>query len=308
MRAETSLRRASLATKRGLDVVGAASALVVLSPVIAAVAVALLATQGRPILFRQQRPGLHGRPFTILKFRTMRAPHEGEVWYLTDEDRLTRLGRLLRATSIDEIPEFWNVLRGDMSLVGPRPLLVEYLDDYTSEEIRRHEMRPGVTGWAVVNGRNILPFRDRLRLDVWYVDHWSLRLDVRILLKTVRLVITRSDATSTEDLALGFPLAMPDGDLPDVGTPPVARSRSVGEGGSGEGDLAVVPPGSLCGRSRSTEASALGHRLRDPSAPCATVASASVTYSTSSSASRDEKGRASVDVATRSVTGKSPGL
>ena len=126
-------------------------------------------------------PGLHGRTFEIVKFRTMRTPRAGEVWYLTDQDRITRLGRFLRSTSIDELPELWNVLRGDMSLVGPRPLLVEYLPHYTARERRRHEMRPGITGWAAVNGRHTLPFEDRLELDAWYVDNWSLALDFRIL-------------------------------------------------------------------------------------------------------------------------------
>ena len=135
----------------------------------------------------------------------MRAPRTGEVWYLTDEERITRVGRFLRATSLDELPEFWNVLRGDMSLVGPRPLLMEYLAEYTPEESRRHDMRPGITGWAVVNGRN-LRFKDRLALDVWYVDHWSLRLDLRILLMTVEQVLRRANVSTTEDLALGFPL------------------------------------------------------------------------------------------------------
>jgi lipopolysaccharide/colanic/teichoic acid biosynthesis glycosyltransferase len=136
----------------------------------------------------------------------MRAPRRGEVWYLTDEQRMTRLGRFLRATSLDELPELWNVLRGDMSLVGPRPLLVEYLDAYTPEERRRHDVRPGVTGWAVVNGRNVLQFKDRLELDVWYVDHWSLALDIRILAMTAGQVIRRTSVSTTEDLALGFPL------------------------------------------------------------------------------------------------------
>jgi len=200
-------RRLRLRTKRGFDVAGATVALVVLSPVLACEALLIAAKQGFPILFRQQRPGLDGKPFTILKFRTMRAPRPGEVWYLTDEDRITGLGRFLRATSLDEVPEFWNVLRGDMSLVGPRPLLMEYLSEYTPEERRRHEMRPGITGWAVVNGRNTLQFRDRLALDVWYVDHWSLRLDLRILLMTVSQVLRRQGVTTTEDLELGFPLA-----------------------------------------------------------------------------------------------------
>jgi len=195
-----------LRIKRLIDVTGAATAAVLLSPVLAWAALAVAATQGRPILFRQRRPGLDGVPFTIYKFRTMRAPRREEVWYLTDEQRLTRVGRILRATSLDELPELWNVLRGDMSLVGPRPLLTEYLAKYTPEERRRHGMRPGMTGWAAVNGRNALQFKDRLKLDVWYVDHWSLRLDVRILAMTINQVLRRTDVSVTEDLALGFPL------------------------------------------------------------------------------------------------------
>jgi sugar transferase EpsL len=195
-----------MALKRGLDVVGAVAAGVVVIPVVAWVALTVAVAEGLPILFRQQRPGLDGRPFTILKFRTMRAPRAGEVWYLTDEQRITRLGRFLRATSLDELPELWNVLRGEMSLVGPRPLLMEYLEKYTPEERRRHDMRPGITGWAAVNGRNALQFRDRLQLDVWYVDNWSLMLDIRILAMTAIQVVRRTNVSTTEDLALGFPL------------------------------------------------------------------------------------------------------
>jgi len=202
-------RRARLALKRLIDVGGASVALLVLAPVLVWTALLVAATEGLPILFRQQRPGLHGAPFTILKFRTMRATRRGEVWYLTDEERITPVGRFLRATSLDELPEFWNVLRGDMSLVGPRPLLMEYLPEYTPEQRRRHEMPPGVTGWAVVHGRNELPFDERLALDVWYVEHWSLRLDLRILLMTVLQVLRREGVTTTEDLALGFPLPVP---------------------------------------------------------------------------------------------------
>ncbi len=216
-------RRAFLSAKRLLDVAWALAGLIGLSPVMFAVAVVILVTDGRPILFRQVRPGLHGRPFTIYKFRTMRAARPGEVWYLTDDERITRLGRFLRSSSLDEIPELWNVVRGDMSLVGPRPLLVEYLDEYTPDERRRHEMRPGVTGWAVVNGRNTLQFRDRLALDLWYVDNWSVVLDVRILAMTAGQVLRRTSTTPTEDLALGFPLPGADatkaatgaGDAPD---------------------------------------------------------------------------------------------
>lgn len=192
--------------KRLIDVTGSATAAVLLLPVIAGVAVAVASAQGRPVLFRQRRPGLGGRLFTIYKFRTMRATRPGEVYYLTDEERITRLGRFLRASSLDELPELWNVLRGDMSLVGPRPLLTEYLEKYTPEERRRHDMRPGVTGWAAVNGRNALQFRDRLKLDVWYIDHWSLRLDARIVAMTLGQVLRRKDVSTTEDLALGFPL------------------------------------------------------------------------------------------------------
>ena len=189
-----------------MDVMGAGVGLVLLSPLLALVAIALLATQGRPILFRQRRPGLHGRPFEIIKFRTMRSPRSGEVWYLTDDERMTQLGQFLRSTSLDELPELINVLRGEMSLVGPRPLLMEYLDEYSAEERRRHDVLPGITGWAAVNGRNILPFRDRLRLDVWYVDHVSLALDLRILWMTLVQVLRRETAEATEDPSLGFPL------------------------------------------------------------------------------------------------------
>jgi lipopolysaccharide/colanic/teichoic acid biosynthesis glycosyltransferase len=212
--------------KRGLDVMVATSGLLVLAPVLAWVALAVAVTQGLPILFRQERPGLHGRPFTILKFRTMRAPRADEVWYLTDGSRITRLGRFLRATSLDELPELWNVLRGHMSLVGPRPLLMEYLETYTPEERRRHDMRPGITGWAVVNGRNGLRFRDRLEFDIWYIDHWSIWLDIRILAMTAVQVLRRTGVSTTEDLALGFPL--PGVDVESAGRPDEARHPSDG--------------------------------------------------------------------------------
>jgi len=200
-------RRLARATKRGVDVVGAAVGLAVLSPLLAWVALAVAATMGPPILFRQKRPGRHGRAFTILKFRTMRPPGPGEVWYETDVDRVTRLGRFLRSTSIDELPELWNVLRGDMSLVGPRPLFSEYLTRYTARERRRHEMRPGITGWAAVSGRHLVPFEERLELDVWYVDSWSLWLDIKILARTVGQVLSREGVRSTQDFAdIDFPM------------------------------------------------------------------------------------------------------
>ena len=206
----------ALACKRMIDVAGAGVGLVILSPVLAGLAVVLAVTQGRPILFRHERPGLGGRPFTMLKFRTMRPPLPGEDLYYTDHQRMTRLGRFLRSSSVDELPELWNVLRGEMSLVGPRPLLTEYLPHYTSEERRRHDMRPGFTSWAAVNGRHTRMFRDRLALDVWYVDHWSLRLDLRIMGMTANQVLRRTDVAATQDLdAVGFPLSPANHDLDD---------------------------------------------------------------------------------------------
>jgi sugar transferase EpsL len=194
--------------KRWIDVVLASAALVLLAPVMTVVAVAILVTQGRPILFRQRRPGYLGRPFTIVKFRTMRAPRPGETWYRTDERRLTRLGRFLRTSSIDELPELWNVVNGEMSLVGPRPLLMQYLETYTPRQARRHDVLPGVTSWAIVNGRNGLGFAERLELDVQYVERWSLRLDARILLMTISQVLRRTGAEASQDVdELGFPLA-----------------------------------------------------------------------------------------------------
>jgi lipopolysaccharide/colanic/teichoic acid biosynthesis glycosyltransferase len=194
-------RRHRLAAKRAIDVLGAVVGLTLLSPVIVATALAVLVSQGRPVFFRQQRAGLHGELFSIVKFRTMRSPRPDEVWYASDPQRVTRLGRFLRRSSLDELPELWNVLRGEMSLVGPRPLLAEFLPNYTPEEARRHEMRPGVTGWAVVNGRQAAAFEERFRLDVWYVDHWSLALDLRILARTVAQVLRGTDASSTQGMA-----------------------------------------------------------------------------------------------------------
>jgi lipopolysaccharide/colanic/teichoic acid biosynthesis glycosyltransferase len=177
--------------KRFLDIIIASVALVLLSPVLLIVALAILLTMGTPILFRQQRPGLNGRPFGIVKFRTMRALRPGEEAVASDGRRLTRLGRFLRAASLDELPELWNVLKGDMSLVGPRPLLMHYLPLYSPEQARRHEVRPGLTGWAQVKGRNALSWDEKFALDVWYVDHRSTWLDLRILAATVGQVLGR---------------------------------------------------------------------------------------------------------------------
>jgi len=177
--------------KRAFDIIASLLLLVLLSPVMAVVAVGVLLDVGSPVLFRQMRPGFEGRPFTLYKFRTMRGAHAGEPGTHGDAQRLTGFGRRLRATSLDELPELWNVLRGDMSLVGPRPLLMRYLPLYSPEQMRRHDVRPGLTGWAQVNGRNALSWEDKFALDVWYVDHHSLMLDLKILLMTVAAVFRR---------------------------------------------------------------------------------------------------------------------
>jgi dTDP-4-amino-4,6-dideoxygalactose transaminase/lipopolysaccharide/colanic/teichoic acid biosynthesis glycosyltransferase/glycosyltransferase involved in cell wall biosynthesis len=177
--------------KRWGDIAASLVGLILLLPLLALIAASILLTMGRPLLFRQRRPGAGGRPFTMFKFRTMLDRRDAQGKPLPDAQRLTWLGRLLRHTSLDELPELFNVLRGDMSLVGPRPLLTKYLDRYTPEQARRHEVRPGITGWAQVNGRNAIPWDEKFRLDVWYVDHWSLGLDLRILLLTVRKVLLR---------------------------------------------------------------------------------------------------------------------
>ncbi|MFE9957699.1 sugar transferase [Micromonospora sp. NPDC005299] len=168
-----------------MDVVGAALLLVLFSPVIAVIALAILMTSGGPVLFRQVRPGLHGEPFTLHKFRTMRDPRPDEEAWTTDEARTTRLGRFLRRTSLDELPELTLVLTGRMSLVGPRPLVMEYLPRYSAHHARRHDVRPGITGLTQVSGRRSLTFGQRLDLDVSYLDNWSLWLDLKILLRTM---------------------------------------------------------------------------------------------------------------------------
>ena len=177
--------------KRTFDVAVAAVGLLALSPLLAAIGALVALTIGRPVLFRQERPGLGGKSFTLIKFRTMTDERDQQGELLPDEDRLPRLGRFLRSTSLDELPELWNVLRGDMSLVGPRPLLMEYLELYTPEQFRRHEATPGLTGLAQVSGRNSLSWEEKFALDVQYVDQLSWLLDLKILLHTVAQVLKR---------------------------------------------------------------------------------------------------------------------
>ncbi|TNC80766.1 MAG: sugar transferase [Oleiphilus sp.] len=177
--------------KRSFDVFLAAFALVILCPVILVTALLVSIGLGRPVLFRQTRPGLKGQPFEMIKFRTMRDAEDKNGNQLPDEQRLTKLGQFLRAASLDELPELWNVLKGEMSLVGPRPLLMEYLPLYSDEQRRRHEVRPGVTGWAQVNGRNAISWDEKFKLDVWYVDNQSFWLDIKILFLTVFKVFKR---------------------------------------------------------------------------------------------------------------------
>lgn len=177
--------------KRAVDFTVALGALLVLALPLILVAILVRWKLGAPVLFRQIRPGMGGRPFEMIKFRTMSDKRDVSGEMLPDAQRMTRLGTFLRSTSLDELPELWNVLRGDMSLVGPRPLLVEYLPLYSAEQARRHEVRPGITGWAQVNGRNALSWSERFQLDVWYVDNQSFLLDMRILWLTVHKVLVR---------------------------------------------------------------------------------------------------------------------
>lgn len=166
--------------------------LVVAAPLLAVVALLVRLSMGSPVLFRQERPGRLGRPFELVKFRTMRDAADADGRLLPDEARLTRVGSFLRATSLDELPQLWNVVRGELSLVGPRPLLMRYMPRYTAEQARRHQVLPGLTGWAQVNGRNAISWEEKFALDVWYVDHWSLALDLRIVAMTAIRVLRRS--------------------------------------------------------------------------------------------------------------------
>jgi lipopolysaccharide/colanic/teichoic acid biosynthesis glycosyltransferase len=177
--------------KRLFDILASALGLLLLSPVIAIVAWQISRKLGTPVLFRQVRPGLHGKPFEMIKFRTMRDTVDVHGNPLPDSERMTPFGSFLRSSSLDELPELWNVLKGDMSLVGPRPLLMEYLPLYSPEQYRRHEARPGVTGWAQINGRNALSWDEKFKLDIWYVDNRSFWLDLKIIFLTIKKVLVR---------------------------------------------------------------------------------------------------------------------
>lgn len=186
------LRYAGLAVKRAFDIAASMAVLALALPAMAVVAAAVYATMGGPILFSQRRPGLHGKIFRLYKFRTMLDLLDGSGRPLSDQERLTAMGSFLRKTSLDELPQLFNVIRGDMSLIGPRPLLVQYLPLYSANQARRHEMRPGITGWAQVSGRNSLTWQEKFTIDVLYVDRWSLWIDLRILLATVLSVARRT--------------------------------------------------------------------------------------------------------------------
>jgi len=188
--------------KRWFDIVLSSVGLLLLLPVIIAVAWLAYRNLGSPVLFRQVRPGLGGKPFELVKFRTMLDARDANGELLSDGERMTAFGRFLRASSLDELPELWNVLKGDMSLVGPRPLLMEYLPIFSSEQARRHEVRPGITGWAQINGRNALAWEDRFKLDVWYVDNRTFLLDLKILALTLWKVFRREGISGEGEVTM----------------------------------------------------------------------------------------------------------
>ena len=189
--------------KRLFDVVVSACALLVLTLPLLVVIWMVRRKLGSPVFFAQVRPGMHGKPFKMVKFRSMTSERGTDGELLPDAERLTPFGRFLRSTSLDELPELWNVLKGDISLVGPRPLLMEYLPLYSPEQARRHEVRPGITGWAQVNGRNAISWEDKFKLDVWYVDHCSLWLDIKILWLTVKKVLVREGISAAGEATMG---------------------------------------------------------------------------------------------------------
>lgn len=188
--------------KRLLDIIIASIALILLSPLYAFVAYKVKKNLGSPVLFRQVRPGLHGKPFEMIKFRTMKDAVDEQGNPLPDSERLTPFGQMLRSTSLDEMPELWNVIKGDMSIVGPRPLLMEYLPLYSSEQAKRHDVRPGMTGHAQVNGRNAISWEEKFKLDTWYVENQSIWLDFKIMLKTVKKVIAKDDINEAGEVTM----------------------------------------------------------------------------------------------------------
>ena len=186
--------------KRLLDIIISLSALILLAPLYAIIGYKVKKNLGSPIFFKQIRPGLHTQPFEMVKFRTMKDATDSSGNLLPDSMRMTAFGKMLRSSSLDELPELWNVLKGDMSLVGPRPLLMEYVPLYNKEQTRRHEMRPGITGWAQINGRNAISWEEKFKLDVWYVDHQSLKLDLKILLLTIKKVFIKEGISSSGEV------------------------------------------------------------------------------------------------------------
>lgn len=188
--------------KRFIDISASLCALILLAPVMAIVAWNIRKKLGSPVLFRQVRPGHDGKPFEMVKFRTMRDAVDSDGHPLADSERMTPFGSFLRASSLDELPELWNVLKGEMSLVGPRPLLMEYLPLYSAEQNRRHEVRPGVTGWAQVNGRNALSWDEKFKLDVWYVENQSFRLDLKIIFMTVKKVVVKEGISADDNVTM----------------------------------------------------------------------------------------------------------
>jgi lipopolysaccharide/colanic/teichoic acid biosynthesis glycosyltransferase len=188
--------------KRLFDIIAGGAMLLLLSPLLLVACLLVLVRMGRPVLFRQMRPGLHGRPFEMLKLRTMRNAVDSNGDLLADAERLTPLGQFLRSTSLDELPGLWSVLKGDMSLVGPRPLLMEYLPRYNSEQARRHDVRPGLTGWAQVNGRNMLSWEQKFAFDTWYVDNHSIGLDIKILCLTLAKVLKRDGIAAEGEVTM----------------------------------------------------------------------------------------------------------
>ncbi|WP_413505468.1 sugar transferase [Photobacterium phosphoreum] len=188
--------------KRSFDIIASTLALILLSPVIAITAYFIHKKLGSPVLFRQVRPGLKGKPFEMIKFRTMKDAIDKNGQALPDSERLTSFGMKLRSTSLDELPGLWNVLKGDMSLVGPRPLLMQYLPLYNQEQNRRHDVRPGVTGWAQINGRNAIGWNEKFKFDVWYVDNQSLWLDIKILLLTIKKVFIKEGISANDHVTI----------------------------------------------------------------------------------------------------------